>query len=297
MTAAEHRAERVDGWASEHRAERGAERVDGQVALVSGAGRGIGRALAVGLAEAGAHVGLLGRTRSALEETLRECAAAGRGAKAVAVPVDVTVRDAVRAAVGTVERDLGPVDLLVNNAGLIDPAEVPLWEADEGDWWAVVETNLRGPMLLSRAVLPGMVRRGQGRIVNINSGFGLRGAPTYSAYSVSKAALARMTDCLAQALDGGPLAVFDLSPGLVRTDMTTRMPMWADTPDDAWTPPSVVTDAVLTLASGRADALSGRFLHAARDDLDELIARAADITEHDARTLRLRPYGDADPLA
>ncbi|PZS34271.1 MAG: NAD(P)-dependent oxidoreductase [Pseudonocardiales bacterium] len=271
--------------------------VAGQVALVTGAGGGIGRSLAVGLASAGAHVGLLGRTRSTLEGTLRECAAAKGGAKAVAVPVDVTVADDVRAAVRTVERDLGPIDLLVNNAGRIDPTEVPLWEADAGDWWDVVETNVRGPMLLSRAVLPGMVQRGRGRIINVNSGFGLRGTATYSAYSVSKAALARLTDCLAQSLDGQPVAVFDLSPGLVRTAMTTTMPMWADAGDDDWTSPAVVVDAVLTLASGSADALSGRFLHAARDNLDDLVARAGAILESDARTLRLRPYGDDDPLA
>lgn len=272
-------------------------RLDGQVALVTGAGRGLGRSLALGLAAAGAHVGLLGRTQATLEETLRQCAAAKGGGKAVAVRLDVTVDDAVRAAVRTVERDLGPVDLLVNNAGLVDPSEQPLWEADAGDWWGVVETNLRGPMLISRAVLPGMVQRGRGRIVNINSGFGLRGTPRYSAYSVSKAALARLTDCLAQALDGQPVAVFDLSPGLVRTDMTKDMPMWADVADDAWTPPSVVVEVLLTLASGRADALSGRFVHATRDNLDDLIARADAIREADTRTLRLRPYGDDDPLA
>ncbi|MDP9241495.1 MAG: SDR family oxidoreductase [Actinomycetota bacterium] len=271
--------------------------LDGQVALVTGAGRGLGRSLAVGLAAAGAHVGLLGRTQATLEETLRQCVATKGGSKAVAVRVDVIVDDAVRAAVRTVERDLGPIDLLVNNAGRVDSAEQPLWAADARDWWDVVETNLRGPMLLSRAVLPGMVQRGRGRIVNINSGFGLRGTPTYSAYSVSKAALARLTDCLAQALDGQQVAVFDLSPGLVRTDMTTNMPMWADATDDMWTPPSVAVEAVLTLASGRADCLSGRFLHAARDNLDDLIARAEAIVESDARTLRLRPYGDDDPLA
>ncbi|MEP6697393.1 MAG: SDR family NAD(P)-dependent oxidoreductase, partial [Pseudonocardiales bacterium] len=152
--------------------------VKGTVALVTGAGRGLGRSLAVGLAAEGAHVGLLGRTRSTLEEALRECVAARGGGKAVAVPVDVTIPDAVRAAVRTVERDLGPVDLLVNNAGRADAAEVPFWEADDRDWWNVVETNLRGPMLLSRAVLPGMVQRQHGRIININSGLGLRGNAT-----------------------------------------------------------------------------------------------------------------------
>lgn len=263
----------------------------GQVALVTGASRGIGRALAAALAGAGASVGLVGRTRSTLAETAAACA----GPTAVAV-ADVTDAESVDAAVHAVERDLGPVDLLINNAGRVDEAEVPPWEADPADWWAVVEANLRGPMLVSHAVLPAMVARGAGRIININSGMGLRAVPDYSAYSVSKAALARYTDCLAQALRPDGPVVFDLSPGRVRSDMTLGMPMWADVGDDDWTPISTVVRAVLTLASGRADALSGRFLHAARDDLDALIARSDDLAAAEARTLRLRPYGDSDPL-
>ena len=268
----------------------------GQVALVTGAGRGIGRDLAVGLAGAGARVGLLGRTRGTLDETLAECLRAGNDTPAIAVPTDVTDADGVAAAVEMVERELGPIDLLVTNAGRSDAAEVPAWEADPADWWSVVETNLRGPMLLCGAVLPGMVQRGRGRVVNINSGLGLWGTPVYSAYSVSKAALTRLSECLAQSLDLPGLAVFDLSPGLVRTDMTKDMPMWADIADGDWTPPEAVVKAVLTLASGRADALSGHFLHAARDHLEDLIARAGQIREADGRTLRLRPYGADDPL-
>ncbi|MDQ6875897.1 MAG: SDR family oxidoreductase, partial [Actinomycetota bacterium] len=248
------------------------------------------------LAGAGARVGLVGRTRATLDDALRECARAGSADRAVAVPADVTDADAVRAAVGTVERDLGPVDLLINNAGRADAAEVPAWEADPADWWGVVETNLRGPMLASRAVLPGMVARRRGRVININSGFGLSATPTYTAYSVSKAALTRLTDCLATSLAEHGVSVFDLSPGLVRTDMTTDMPMWAEAPSDWWTPADVVTRAVLILASGRADSLSGRFLHASRDDVDQMIARAAEMAEHDTRTLRLRRYGEDDPL-
>lgn len=274
----------------------GPDRLDGQVALVTGAGRGIGRAIAVALAGAGAGVGLVGRTRATLDDALRECARAASGGRAVAVPADVTDPDAVRAAVGTVERDVGPVDLLVNNAGRADAAEVPAWEADPADWWGVVETNLRGPMLACGVVLPGMVQRRRGRVININSGFGLSATPTYTAYSVSKAALTRLTDCLARSLAPHGVSVFDLSPGLVRTDMTTGMPMWADASADWWTPADVVTRAVLLLASGRADSLSGRFLHASRDDFDQLIARAAEMAEHDTRTLRLRPYGADDPL-
>ncbi|MGH3341615.1 MAG: SDR family NAD(P)-dependent oxidoreductase [Carbonactinosporaceae bacterium] len=269
------------------------EQLHGQVALVTGAGRGIGRELAVGLARAGMNVGLVGRTRATLDDALRACAMAG--AKAVAVPADVTRRDGVRAAVSTVERDLGPIDLLVNSAGLVDPAEVRAWEADPDAWWRVVEVNLRGPFLLCHAVLPGMVSRGAGRLVNLNSGMGTRPVPAYSAYSVSKAALMHLSDNLAEPLTPYGVRVFDLSPGTVQTDMTASMPMLRDR--EAWMPAERVVDAVVAIAGGHLDPLAGRFIHIAHDDLETLLARAAQITAVNARTLRLRPYGPDDPLA
>jgi 3-oxoacyl-[acyl-carrier protein] reductase len=264
--------------------------LDGQVGLVTGASRGIGRAIAVALSHEGMVLGLLGRDRAALGETVADCP--GRTHIAVA---DVTDHEAVRRALDEVEKALGPVDLLVNNAGRIDPAEVPVWEADPWAWWAVVETNLRGPFLLCGAVVPGMTARGHGRIVNINSGMGMRPTPDYSAYSVSKAALARLTDCLAGSLEGTGVAVFDVSPGLVRTEMTESMPMWAKATPEQWNPVGNITAAVLALARGEADALTGRFIHASRDDLSDLVSRAEQIRARDARTLRLRPYSHDDP--
>lgn len=266
----------------------------GGVALVTGAGRGLGREIAVALARAGKRVGLLGRTRTTLEETLRACVLAG--VKSVAVPADVTREAAVRGAVTTVEHDLGPVDLLVNNAGLIDPAEVVPWEADPAAWWSVVETNLRGPFLVCRAVMPGMVERESGRVVNVNSGMGARGVPEYSAYSVSKAALARLTECLAAPAAHAGVRVFDVSPGLVRTDMTAGMPVWSHLAASEWNPAEGMVETVLRIAAGDLDALSGRFVHASKDDLDVLAGCAEQVQESDARVLRLRPYGPSDPL-
>jgi NAD(P)-dependent dehydrogenase (short-subunit alcohol dehydrogenase family) len=267
--------------------------LDGQVALVTGASRGIGREVAVGLAAGGARVGLLGRDRGALEDTLRECATAG--GRGVAVPADVTRPDAVRAAVDTVERDLGPVDLLVANAGRRDPALAAFWEVDPDDWWRVVETNVRGVALLDRAVVPGMVARGSGRVLHVGSGMGQRPHADWSAYSVSKAAVARLTDTLAAALDGTGVTVLEVSPGLVRTDMTEQM--WGPPDEQAWNPVERIVEVVRRFAAGDLDALHGRFVHAAKDDLDALLAAARTIRDADARTLRLRPYGDDDPLA
>jgi 3-oxoacyl-[acyl-carrier protein] reductase len=265
----------------------------GQVALVSGAGRGIGRELVLGLAAAGARVGLVGRTRAPLDAVLSECAALG--ARAVAVPADVADRDRARAAVDTVVRDLGPVDLLVTNAGLRERAAATPWEADPDDWWRVVETNLRGTFLLDRLVLPAMVGRGAGRVLHVGSGMGQRANPDWSAYAVSKAAVSRLTDSLAAALDGTGVTVLEVSPGLVRTDMTETM--WGPPDEQAWNPAQRVVDLAVRFAAGELDSLHGRFVHAARDDVDRLLRVAADLRAADARTLRLRTFGPDDPLA
>ena len=270
-----------------------AARLAGQVALVSGAGRGIGREVALGLAAAGARVGLVGRTRSSLDAVLHECAALG--ARAVAVPADVADRDRARAAVDTVVRDLGPVDLLVTNAGLRERASAAPWEADPDDWWRVVETNLRGTFLLDRLVLPAMVGRGGGRVLHVGSGMGQRANPDWSAYAVSKAAVSRLTDSLARALDGTGVTVLEVSPGLVRTDMTETM--WGPPEEQPWNPAQRVVDLAVRYAAGELDALHGRFVHAARDDVDRLLDLAADLRAADARTLRLRTFGPDDPLA
>lgn len=269
-----------------------APRLAGQVALVTGASRGIGRALALALAGAGMRVGLLARDAGRLRTVAAECEQ--RGGSALPVAVDVTDPAAVRAAAGEVTDAFGAVDLLVNAAGQIEPVERPLWEVDPDDWWRVVEVNVRGPALLLWAVVPGMLGRGSGRIVNLASGMAGRPVPLYSGYSASKGALMRVTDCLAGPLRDGGVSIFDVSPGLVRTDMTAAMPMWADHRPDQFFDVRRTCDLVLAVAAGRLDELTGRFLHAGKDDLDELLARAGEIRDRDARTLRIRPYGPDD---
>ena len=276
-----------------------------RTAVVTGAGRGIGRALALGLAEAGYAVALVGRTAEHLEAVAQEIADRAQGSTAqdpaaprtVVVPVELTDGPAVRAAAERIEAeltDLGGVGLLVNNAGVVEHAELPFAQDDVEDAWRVIETNVRGPLLLTHALLHGMLSRGGGRVVNINSGAGHRGTHRYTGYGISKGALARFTTQLDTQYREEGLRVFDLAPGVVATDMTASMPTHHDRTD--WTPVEESLELLLAVADGRLDALSGRFLRAGDDTVAELEARTYDIVIADARRLRLVPYGPTDPL-
>ncbi|MGY1720719.1 SDR family NAD(P)-dependent oxidoreductase [Blastococcus sp. SYSU DS0552] len=261
------------------------------MALVTGASTGIGRHLVEGLAARGMAVAGLARTEDRLRTAMAEVAEA-TGARTLAVAADVTDRASVEEAVGRVREELGPVELLVNNAGLIDELEVPLWEADPDQWWDVVTSHIKGGFLLARTVVPWMVLRNRGRVVDIASGMSVRARPEYSAYSVAKTGLMRMTEALAGALEGTDVRVFDLSPGVVDTPMTRSMRMWEGYTD--WTPPEKVVELVAAIAAGELDQWSGRFLRVGADDLDVV----GSVTPEDAaRQLRLRPYGDDDPVA
>jgi 3-oxoacyl-[acyl-carrier protein] reductase len=246
------------------------------VALVTGGGRGIGRGIALELARAGMRVAVSARTRSEVDETARE-------AGGLAVEADVSREEDVARMVAEVERELGPIDLLVNNAGIAHWEE-RAWEDDPIAWWRVFEVNVRGPFLVSRAVIPGMIERGRGRIVNTGSGAAYLPGTANTAYGASKAALYRFGETLAQQLEPHGIPVFTISPGLVRTAMTGD-----HFPDDApWTPPELAPRLVRELASGRLDALSGRYIHAEHDDVDDLAARADEVVENDLNAIRLR---------
>jgi NAD(P)-dependent dehydrogenase (short-subunit alcohol dehydrogenase family) len=267
------------------------------VALVTGAGRGIGRHLALGLGRAGLSVGLLGRTAPALDEVARELRRAG-GTAAVAV-ADVRRFAEVEQAVAAIEEALGGIDLLVNNAGVVEAVEVPVWEADPGQWWDVVETDLRGPFHCVRAVVPGMVARGGGRVVDLNSGAGAADLEIYSAYCAAKAGLFRIGGNLHLAGFGHGLRAFEVSPGVVRTDMTSGMPLHAERTE--WTAPEVVIDLVVAIARGELDEWSGCYLRAGQDTPEALVAVASQARRHGglpltARRLGVIPYGPGDSL-
>jgi NAD(P)-dependent dehydrogenase (short-subunit alcohol dehydrogenase family) len=275
--------------------------LSGQVAIVTGGGRGLGKVYAQWLARAGAAVAVMARTASQIDETaasIRE-----EGGRAIAVPGDVTDREAVEGVVAQTELQLGPVDLLVNNAGLAGPLESggPMWVNDPDEWWRSMDVNVRGPLLCSQAVLPSMIARRQGRIINASSGGGNSPWLNASAYSVSKAALTRLTENLAAEIKEHGLhgiSVFAVSPGMVRTPMVEEILALPGIED--WQPgfvraheegrvlpPERGAELVVYLASGRADALSGCFI-SVRHDLTDMVARAEEIQENDLYTLRLR---------
>ena len=244
------------------------------VALVTGGGRGIGASIAGELADAGMRVAVSARTAAQVEAVAAEIGG-------LALVGDVSRRDTVEKWVRRTEGELGPLDLLVANAGL-SIREQAAWELDPDDWWHVLEVNVLGPYLCCRAVIPGMLERGGGRIVLTGSGAAYLPGSGNTAYAASKAALCRFGETLANQLRDR-IPVFFFSPGLVRTELTD------DFGDDApWTPPELAPRLVRVLASGRADALAGRYLHAEHDDVEDLVRRADEITAGDLNAIRLR---------
>lgn len=242
-----------------------------RTAIVTGASRGIGRHIADALEAKGYAV--------------------ERGSTAVA---PVTDRDAVQAWVSDILDRTGTVDLLVNNAGVID-SEVPLLDSDPEEWWRTVEVNVRGAYLVTWAVGRALRERTDGtdglRVVNLNSGSGLRAGRVATAYNLSKTALARLTG--STHLAGIPC--LDLMPGVVRTDMTESMVAHRERTD--WTDPADVTALVVAFGAGDLDAWSGRFVRAGVDTPSSLRDRAEGALADGDRMLVLQPWGSDDPVA
>lgn len=268
----------------------------GQVALVTGGGRGLGRAFAQALAGRGAKVAVTARTEQELAATVALIEEAG--GTAIALPADVTDHPEVIRVVEAVEEQLGPVDVLANNAGVLGPSGRD-WEVDVDDWWHTFDVNLRGAFLFARAVLPGMIARHRGRIVNISSASVNIHLPYASAYGVSKAALTYLANCLDSATKEYGVFVFAYAPGFVRTDVIDQVAESYNIrksvvdiyrkrlEDDHDTTLERAVEVFMFLASGRADQLSGRHIDVYDDEV-ELVERADDIRRDDLYTLRRR---------
>jgi acyl-CoA synthetase (AMP-forming)/AMP-acid ligase II/NAD(P)-dependent dehydrogenase (short-subunit alcohol dehydrogenase family) len=272
----------------------------GSVALVSGGGRGLGRVLAQALAQAGAAVGLVARSSDQLAQSVALIEEAG--GRAVAATADVSDERATAAAVAAVVAQLGSIDLLVNNAGVCGPVG-SAWEVDADEWWRTIEVNLRSAFACSRLVLPGMVARRRGRIINITSVAGVHRWPGVSGYAVSKAALVKFTENLAAETRPFGVSVFSVHPGILpiglsaealartapRDSSEGRIRSWirAQLDGGRGATPAAAADLVVALASGRGDRLSGRHL-SVHDDLDDVLSRFDQVARDDLYLLGRR---------
>jgi NAD(P)-dependent dehydrogenase (short-subunit alcohol dehydrogenase family) len=191
-------------------------RLDGKVALVTGGARGLGLTMATALAEAGADIAISGRSRPACDEAADGIAAA-TGRRALSFEADVTSATDVERLAAGVESALGRIDILINNAGI--NIRGPLQELSESDWDAVIDTNLKGPWLCARAIGPGMVRRGWGRVINIGSILSVIAMPGRTPYASSKAGVVSMTRVLALEWAGTGVTANAICPGVFGTEL------------------------------------------------------------------------------
>jgi len=233
---------------------------DGKTALITGAGRGIGRATAMAFAKAGANVVLVGRTAKAIEAVAAEIAATG--GKSLAVTGDVSRDDSIAHIVEASGQHFGGIDILVNNAAII-PASRNLVDSDPALWRQVIEVNLVAPALLTRAVLPGMIAKKAGKIINISSIGGRNGGRGRSAYRASKAGLINLTQSVAAEVKVHGIDVNCICPGGVDTEG-----LWESLgPElkggrDTLIKPAEIAEVVLFLASPAGSAITGTSIDA-----------------------------------
>ena len=255
----------------------------GATAIVTGGGRGFGQAIALGLAAAGAAVTVTARSKDQLERAVLAIEAAGGRARAVVG--DVTNSKDVARVVESAEREFGPTTVLVNNAGVTGPFG-PVWTSDPDEWWGAQAVIVRGTLLFMCAVMPGMITRRAGTVINVSALGGQWFAPNLTAYAVAKSSQIRLSEHAAAEAKPHGVSVFAIEPGTVYTDMTEHT---ITSPDaQRWVPQMVdylknvikrrdpapglarCAEMCVQLASGRYAALSGRFL-LPQDDFEEML--------------------------
>jgi NAD(P)-dependent dehydrogenase (short-subunit alcohol dehydrogenase family) len=259
-----------------------AGRLAGETAIVTGAGRGFGKAIALGLAGAGAAVTVTARSKDQLDAVVREIEAAG--GRALAAAGDVTKRDDVARVVAAAEKKFGPTSVLVNNAGITGPFG-PVWVMDPDEWWSAQEVIVRGTLLFMRAVMPGMVERRKGSVINVASLGGQWFTPLVSCYGIGKMSQIRLSELAAAEAKSHGVQVYVIEPGTVVTDMAEKTMASAEA--KRWVPHMVeylkqlkqtsdpapglarCAEMCVQLASGKYAALAGRFL-IPPDDFDKL---------------------------
>ena len=268
-------------------------RLQGRVALITGGGRGIGRAIARAYAAEGALLGLAARTDAELRATAEEIRAEF-GSEVTTTVTDVRVREQVDNAVSHTEERFGPIDVMVNNAG--NTGEIgPLWKLDPERWANVISVHVLGTYYGCRAVIPGMLERGRGRIVNMSG----VGGPNDTSYDAAKTAIVNMTENLSVELAGTGITVNAISPGSIHTRMWEEVRDMALAAGDMETYEKGVlvtsgggasieraAELAVLLGSDDCGALSGRLIRAALDTFEDIPARVDEIMASDALLLR-----------
>ena len=274
-------------------------RLQDKVAVITGAGRGIGRAIAVAFAKEGAQVALAARNAAELSETGEQVQAVGL--KPLIVPTDVTDQARVEALADSVVARYSRIDVMVNNAGISGPLG-PLETNDVAAWVDTVNVNLTGTFLCCRAAIPVMLRQGEGKIINLAGAGATNAWSNMSAYCASKVAVVRLTEVLAQELEHKGITVNALGPGSVHTSMWDHMTVEAAEVGATFIHETGLrvtagggasldecAELAVFLASEESGALTGRLISAATDDFRGLPPRIAEIMGSDAYTLRRMP--------
>lgn len=261
--------------------------LEGRKALVTGAGRGIGRAIALALAREGAQVALLARTRAQLEGVAAEL---DRG-QSLVLAADLARENEVRQALGRLEEGWGGVDILVNNAGLLGPVG-PTHQVEVAAWFQALQVNLGGCFLCTHLLLPGMVAQGYGKIINLSGGGAVTPRPWFSAYSASKAGVVRFTETLAAEVAQHHIDVNAIAPGAVNTQMLDQVLGAGELAgpqaqaearrqlEEGGVDPARPAALAVFLASPRSDGLSGRLFSAVWDDWEGLDVEKIMATDH-----------------
>ena len=244
--------------------------LEGKVALVTGAAYGIGFAMASALAEAGARIAFNCRSQEHLDKALEDYKAAGIEAKGYIC--DVTYEDQVQKMVADIAETLGPVDILVNNAGIIK--SIPMHEMEVGDFRQVVDIDLVAPYICAKAVIPGMMAKGAGKIINVCSMMSELGRETVSAYAAAKGGLKMLTRNIASEYGQYNIQCNGIGPGYIATPQTAPLERQPDgsrhpfdsfivskTPADRWGTPEDLKGPTIFLASKASDFVNGHVLY------------------------------------
>lgn len=266
-----------------------------KVAIITGGGRGIGQAIALAFAIEGAGVVVASRTLSEVMETAAQVKAMGR--RAIAVEADVAQREDVDKIVRTAIYEFGKVDILVNSAGVQGPIG-PMVTNDIDEWIQTVHINLIGTLLCTRAVLPIMIERRQGKIINLSGGGATSPRPHFSAYSASKVAVIRLTETVAEEVKEFNIQVNAIAPGAVNTRMLDEVLTAGNAAGEkalaeakrqqetGGTSPEIPAALAVFLASDKSNGLTGRLISAVWDDWSEMDKRITEIMSSDIYTLR-----------